>query len=146
MDGKTGFESISYGGLPIRSNCNLTVTVVQFRCNANANWSAVADNNVTKFLVSAEFSLVQPCWVCYMSGSYCNGYSVCVLLFTCPLLKYISIAVSAPAHICDVIQALCYGMLWMTNLFCKDILEILLKAFVRFGCKMQTAKEYRIWS
>lgn len=80
-DGKTGFESVSYDGRPIPTDCIETVTFVQFRCNEQADWSTVADRNVTKYLVSAGFSHVDRCWVCYMSGTQC------VLLFTRPLLK-----------------------------------------------------------
>ena len=79
-DGKTGFESVSYGGRPIPTDCIETITFVQFRCDEQADWSTVADRNVTKYLVSAGFSHVDRCSVCYMSVSHCNGYSVCVVI------------------------------------------------------------------
>ena len=100
MDGKSGFESVSFGGRPIQSNCIETITFVQFRCDEQADWSTVADRNVTKYLVSAEFSLDPPCSVCYTSGSYGNGYSVCVVIHM--FIVKVSIAVCALAHICNV--------------------------------------------
>ena len=77
MDGKTGFESVSFGGRPFWNTCDETITSVQFRCNEQADWSAVTDRNVTKYLVGADFFPADRCLVCYMFASYCNGYSVC---------------------------------------------------------------------
>lgn len=105
-DGKTGFESVSNGGRTFRTNCDETITFVQFRCDEQADWSTVTDRNVTKYLVNAGFSNIDPCLVCYMSVSHCNGYSVCVVIHM-SVVK-VSITVCALAHICNVIEAGCY--------------------------------------
>ena len=62
-DGTTAFEAEFPHGEKFNGNCTETITIVDFHCYPDADWSTAPDNNVTKFVISAGFPSDNNCVV-----------------------------------------------------------------------------------